>query len=193
MAVTCALGFAACNNSSDNTGSNDSTATRTDSTTTSTTTVTSNNNYAARSDSFRVNSKAGYYLNPRTGKAYTNISMDTTSGAITDESGHPIRRYVDKRTWWVYDATSGDTVGTARMNNNRLTYRDMNNNWVDYNKRWNDDSTSMDNGSMNNGNNTMSTDTSNGNMGPNSKIKIKTPEGKVKATDKGVKVRPKGE
>src|ERR1700712_815347 len=108
LAAGMALGFVACNNSSDSTAT-------TDSTSTTTTTVTSTNNYAARADSVRANVSAGYYLDPRTGKAYTSLNVDTTTGALTDEGGRPVRRYVDKRNWSVYDAMSWDTVGSAEM------------------------------------------------------------------------------
>jgi hypothetical protein len=196
MIASLAIGFTACNSGGDNTSTSDSTTTST--TSTESTTVTSTHNYAARADSFRTNSKAGYYLNPKSGKAYSSINVDTTSGTITDETGQPIRRYVDKRTWWVYDATSGDTIGSARMQHGSLEYRGSNNDWVNYDKRWSEDTTSMsssDNSSMNNSSSTGDTSGNTGSgtsgSGTNSKVKIKTPEGKVKSTDKGTKVKPK--
>jgi hypothetical protein len=138
MAAGLALTFAACNNSSDGTASNDST----DTNSMAGANMTSSNNYAARADSVRAHVSAGDYLNPRTGKAYTNLNVDASTGAITDESGRPVKRYVDKRTWWVYDTQSWDTVGSAQMRNGSLRYRGDNGDWLEYDRRWTDD---MDN------------------------------------------------
>ena len=181
-AASIVFGFIACNNNGNGTSSADSSATNT-----TTTTATSSNNYAARADSFRVNSQAGNYLNPRTGKPY-RLNMDQKSGSVTDESGRPVKRYVDKRTWWVYDATSGDTLGSARMENGNLRYRDNNGEWQPYDKRWTDDTTSMDNGSMNNSSMNSTSDSSgtsnaSGTHGK-SKIKVKSSSGKMKSTEK---------
>ncbi|MFL5787514.1 MAG: hypothetical protein ACJ748_05645 [Flavisolibacter sp.] len=184
-AVSIAFGFIACNNSGNGTGSTDSSTTSN----TATTTATSSNNYAARADSFRVNSEAGNYLNPRTGKPY-RLSMDTKSGSVTDESGRPVKRYVDKRTWWVYDATSGDTLGSARMDKGNLMYRGINGEWQPYDKRWTDDmDSSMGTNSMN-GSSSMSDSNGTGNASGTqgkSKVKVKTSSGKMKSTDKGGK------
>jgi hypothetical protein len=123
--------------------------------------------------------------------------MNTSTGKVTDESGRPVRRYVDKRNWWVYDVNTGDTVGSARMNNNQLMYRGNNGNWESYDKRWTDDmdsSSSMNSGNMSNDNSgNMNGDTSGtGTTGSgHSKVKVKTPAGKMKATDKGVKTSTK--
>ena len=179
LIASAALAAVSCNNNGNGTGSTDSSS----STNTATTTQTSTSNYAARADSFRVNSEGGYYLNPRTGKPY-HLNMNTQTGAVSDESGHPVKRYVDKRTWWVYDATSGDTVGSARMDNNNLMYRGTNGDWVNYDKRWTDD---MDSSSMNNSSVTTSDSTSgtSGTTGTHgkTKVKIKSNSAKVK-TDK---------
>src|SRR5438309_654664 len=142
VASAALLGLAACNNSSDGTANADSTTRNGDSTgstTTTTTTTTSSGNYAARADSVRTNVAAGNYLNPRTGKAYTRLNVDQSTGALTDETGRPVRRYVDKRNWWVYDTNNWDTVGAAQMKNNRLMYRGDNGSWEEYDKRWTDD------------------------------------------------------
>lgn len=187
MAAGLTLGFAACNNSSDTAGTTDST-----STTTSTSTVTSTNNYAARADTVKANVTAGNYLNPSTGKAYTTLNVDQSTGALTDESGRPVRRYVDKRNWWVYDANSWDTVGSAEMRNGSLMYRGSKGDWETYDKRWSDDmvdsSSSMSggtNGSMDNSSmgdtTSMSTSGSSGSS--------KSP--KVKVSDKGNKIKIK--
>jgi hypothetical protein len=170
-----ALGFVACNNSSDNTGATDSTSNNT----TTANTATSTGNYAARADSVRTNVAAGYYLNPRTGKAYSNLSVDQNTGALSDESGRPVKRYVDKRTWWVYDASTWDTVGSAQMQNGSLRYRGDRGDWVDYDKRWSDD--------MDNTGNMSSSDTS----GTGTGNKSKDANTKVKVADKGNKVKTK--
>lgn len=173
-------GLTACNNNGANNANGDSTSSST------TTTVTSSNHYSARADSIRMNSQAGNYLNTRTGKPIT-LRMDTTTGTITDESGAPVKRYVDKRTWWVYDAASGDTVGSAEMNNGSLMYRGSNGDWEAYDKRWSDDTTSvsntmsMDSSSMNSSNGSSSGTT--GTSG-HSKTKIKEHGNKVKTVEK---------
>lgn len=151
LAVLLCAGFVACNNSGDNasttttdsTITNTNTATTTDNTaTTPTTTTTSSNNYAAMADTFRVNSEAGNYLDPRTGKSF-KIRMDTATGIrMNDATNEPVWRYVDKRNYKVYSGSSSDnnamwdTVGTARMQNNRLEYEGDNNSWTSYDKRW---------------------------------------------------------
>lgn len=183
--ASAALAAVSCNNNGNGTGSNDSTST----TNTASTTQTSTNNYAARADSFKVNSESGNYLNPRTGKPY-KLSMNTQTGAVSDESGHPVKRYVDKRTWWIYDAASGDTVGSARMNNGSLMYRGTNGDWLPYDKRWTDDmdSSSMNNSNMNNSSVTTSDSTTGGTgTGSHGKTKVKVKSngsGKVKTSDK---------
>ena len=170
-----ALSFAACNNSADESATNDSTVT-----TTSTTTVSSTNNYAARADSVNVNVSAGNYLNPRTGKAYTKLNVDQSTGKITDESGQPVRRYVDRRTWWVYDADRWDTIGSAQWKNNQLWYRSDNGDWVEYDKRWTDDNMTTDTSSTS-GDVKVS---DNGN-------KVKDDNMKVKVSDGGNKIKVK--
>lgn len=143
-------GFVACNNSSD-TASNTTDTTTTSTTTieattattdhTATATATSSNNYAALADTFRTNSTAGNYLDPRTGKPL-HIRVDTATGLHYNEAtNEPIWRYVDKRDYKVYGGSGDnnamwDTVGTARMQSNRLEYRDSSNHWVSYDKAW---------------------------------------------------------
>jgi len=151
LALALSAGFVACNNSSDTGSDTSSTTDTTTSTTTTdatsattdhtaTTTATSSNNYTALADSFRTNSAAGNYLDPRTGKSM-RIRVDTASGMRYNEStNQPVWRYIDKRTYKVYggDANNAmwDTVGTARMQNNRLEYMDRENKWVNYDKAW---------------------------------------------------------
>jgi hypothetical protein len=176
LATGIALSFAACNNSADNSATNDTTAIDSN----SVTTVTSSNNYAARVDSVNMNVSAGNYLNPRTGKAYTKLNVDANTGKITDESGQPVRRYVDRRNWWVYDTDLWDTVGSAQWKNNQLWYRGDNGDWVEYDKRWTDDNMSM--GDTSTSGNTKVDD--NGN-------KVKDDNLKVKVADDGKKVKIK--
>jgi hypothetical protein len=150
LALALSAGFAACNNDGDTTSSTDTVSTSTtttDATTsttdnTATTTATSTNNYAALADTFRTNSEAGNYLDPRTGKSM-RIRIDTATGTRYNEStNQPVWRYVDKRTYKVYGGDDNnsmwDTVGTARMQNNRLEYLDSGSTdkWVNYDKRW---------------------------------------------------------
>jgi hypothetical protein len=174
----------ACNDNGSNTSSTDSTSSNT-----ATTTQSSSNNYAARADSLRINSEGGNYLNPRTGKPY-RLNMDKQTGSITDESGRPVKRYVDKRTWWLYDANSGDTVGSARMNNGNLMYRGNTGDWIPYDQRWTDDTVGVNSNSSNSSMTTAdSTGTSSGTSGKNgkTKVKIKSDGSKSKMTDKGGK------
>lgn len=143
LAGTLAIGFVACNNDSDSTATSDTTTVVTDTTTTATTT-TSTGSYAAMADSARINSEAGYYLNPRTGKTI-KISVDPQTGARTNaETGEPVWRYVDKRTWWVYGGDNWDTIGTARMEGDRLVYRTDADKWESYDKRWKADDEKME-------------------------------------------------
>jgi hypothetical protein len=140
------VGLVACNNDGDNStnATTDSTATNSgtggSADNSTTTTATSTNDYAALSDTLRVNSEAGNYLNPRTGKAI-KLRLDTVNGTRLDATtGEPVWRYVDKRTYKVYSSddvnSKWDTVGTARMQKNRLEYRGENEEWVSYDKRW---------------------------------------------------------
>ena len=180
MAAGLALGFVACNNSSESTSTTDTTTTNT-----TTSTVTSSGNYAARADSVKANVSAGYYLNPKTGKAYTTLNVDQSTGALTDENGQPVRRYVDNRNWWVYDANSWDSVGSAQLKNGNLMYRDDKGDWEEYDKRWADDSSSMSNMS---GMNSSTSDTTSTMSGEGSGVGKGV---KVKVSDKGNKVKIK--
>lgn len=139
--------LAACSNNSDSTSStDDSTATTNSTAGTELTTTSSEGSYAAMADSVERNSQQGYYINPRTGKAYSNLKVDRTSGRITDEAGEPVWRYVDRRNWWVYgDNDMNDTmgnwgqVGEARMDGEKLMYKGDGDKWVDYDTKWKKD------------------------------------------------------
>ena len=88
VAAAITLGFVACNSEGDNTGYTDST------TTTDVNANTSTGSYAAQSDSFRINSEAGNYLDARTGKPI-KINVDTATGArVNAETNEPVRYYV---------------------------------------------------------------------------------------------------
>ncbi len=141
------VGFVACNNSSETsstTASDSMTATAADSSNMGNGNMasasTSTNDYSAFADSVERNSKAGYYLNPRTGKPQ-HFKVDRTNGSVTDEqSGEPVWRYVDNRNWWVYGMDDSDwnwnKMGEAKMNNNKIMYKGENDNWSDYDMQW---------------------------------------------------------
>ncbi len=177
FAATVTLGFVACNNSSDTTSSTDSSSL--------TNTATDVGQYAAKADSIRINSEAGNYLNAKTGKPI-KLSMDTKTGKVTDETGAPVWRYVDRRNWWVYGGTNWDTIGRAQMKDDQLWYwRD--DKWINYDDMWKTEDERMS--SMNDANTT--TTTTEGDTTGNYKMKLKTKDGKVKTDEKGTKTKPK--
>ena len=161
----------ACTNSTDDKAANDTTS----KSTATTETTTSTGNYAAKSATIEKESKEGYYLNPKTGKPYTSLRMDTMTGRVTTEGGEPVWRYVDKRTWWVYGGNNWDTIGHAKMEKDKLMYENETGKWVPYEERW-----KAEDESMMNMNNATTTDTSNmtndQNMNQKQKTKIKTNE-----------------
>lgn len=135
-----AISFAACNNTGTTSETGDSSnSTTTNSTNTSATTpMTSEGNYAAMADSVERNSQQGYYLNAKTGKPYSSLKVDRSTGRVTDEAGEPVWRYVDSRNWWVYgdDNNNWTRVGEAKMEGNKLMYKGDDDKWVDYDTRW---------------------------------------------------------
>ena len=146
-----AVGFAAftsCNN--DTTGSenkdsaNNTTALGTDSASGST---TSAGDYSAYADEIEKNSASGRYVNPRTGKKYSKLSVNRSTGEITDENNEPVWRYVDSENWWVYGLDDDDwtwrQMGEAKLDKDQLMYKDDSGNWVNYDKRWKTDDESM--------------------------------------------------
>jgi len=137
-----AIGFAACNNDGTTSATNDS-ANNNNTASTPTTSNESVGSYAAMADSVEKNSAAGYYLNPRTGKPYSSLKVDRSTGRITDETGEPVWRYVDRRNWWVYgDNDYNDSmynwnqVGEAQMEGENLRYKGDDDKWVDYDTKW---------------------------------------------------------
>lgn len=140
FAATLSLGMVACNSDGENTAEADS-LTTTEST--ATTTAVSTGDYAAQADSARINSEAGNYLDARTGKPI-RINVDPQTGARTNaETGEPVWRYVDRRNWWVYGGDNWDTIGEARMQNDKIEYKGDNDTWVTYEKRWVDEDAKM--------------------------------------------------
>lgn len=136
LAMAISFGFIACNNDNNATSENNTDTTTGTSDMSNTTTQTSTGSYAAQADSFRINSEAGNYLDARSGKSI-RINVDPQTGRRTNaETGEPVWRYVDRRTWWVYGGDTWDTVGTARMENNQLRYRSNNDQWETYERRW---------------------------------------------------------
>lgn len=126
------VAFISCNNSAD-------TAANEDSTSNTANTTTSTSDYSAYADEIEKNSTQGYYANPKTGKPYGKLSMNRSTGEITDENNEPVWRYVDTRNWWVYgvdDDWNWSRIGEARMDNGALMYKDDSGNWVTYEKRW---------------------------------------------------------
>lgn len=132
------LGFVACNNEGDGTSATDSASTTTTENT-ATTTNTSTVDYAAMADTFTTGNNEGRYLDARTGKPI-KINVDRTTGSRTNaETGEPVWRYVDNKTWWLYGGDEWDTLGEARMDNGSLKYKGDGDNWDTYEKRWPDD------------------------------------------------------
>lgn len=125
--------FISCNNSSDTTAdNNDSIGGNA-----TVATHTSTGNYSAYADEIEKNSSEGFYINPKTGKAYKKLTVNRETGEITDEKNEPVWRYVDKRTWWVYgvdDDWYWTKLGEAKMDNDQLVYKDGKGNWVPYDK-----------------------------------------------------------
>ncbi|GAB4093359.1 hypothetical protein [Flaviaesturariibacter terrae] len=178
--------LSACNGNGTNGTNTDTTATTT-TTTTTTENASSSGNYAAMADSFRVNSQAGNYLDPKSGKPIKIRYDATTRRAVNEETNQPVWRYVDRRNWWVYSADSDtwNRVGEARMENNTLQYKSAtDDNWVNYDQRWaQDDQRYMS--SMNDTTGTGSTGSED--MSSNGETKVKDNGNKVK--DKDVKVK----
>lgn len=149
------VGLTACSNSSDGTATGDTTTATPNSTPSMTnvptTTSTSTGTYAAMADTVERNSTQGYYLNPRTGKPYTGLKVDRNTGAISDEAGEPVYRYVDNRNWWVYGESGAEAdtmhtwnqVGEAKMEGEKLTYKGDGDKYVDYNTRYKADDEKM--------------------------------------------------
>lgn len=134
------LVFVSCSNDSNTSSANTDSTTVTNIGTENASTNTSTTDYAAYADEIENNSAKGRYINPKTGKAYKKLSVNRTSGEITDENNEPVWRYVDSENWWVYGLDDSDWtwrhVGEAKMNKDQLSYQDESGSWVNYDKRW---------------------------------------------------------
>lgn len=199
-AAALALSLVACGNNAGETATTDSTTTTTTATDNTSTTNTgttamasSTNSYAALADSVSANSAKGYYLNPKTGKPYGKLMVDTSTGSITTEAGEPVWRYVDNRDWEVYGdknmddtVTNWDMVGKAEMQNDKLMYKGDNDKWVDYNAVYmKDDEAALKKWKSSDHGNKVKMTTENGD-----KIKVKTDEeGNTKMKVNGDKVK----
>jgi|GEM_PF-707450 len=189
--ATLVAALTACGSGSNNGETADSTTTAT-TTTTEQTTNTSSGNYAAMADSFRVNSEAGNYLDARTGRPLRLRYDEKTRRAVNEETGEPVWRYVDRRTWWVYGPNEDrwDTIGTARMQNQQLQYRGTNTDeWLDYERRWHEDDerwmTEYNNGEMNGTKSGTDVNAQQGNVDASAG----TTDGKLKVKDNGKKIK----
>ena len=126
----------ACNNDSNTTAENNDTA---NSSANNNTTNTSTNDYSAYADEIEKNSSQGVYINPRTGKPYGRLTVNRTTGEVTDESKRPVWRYVDTRNWWVYgvdDDWNWTRLGEAKMESDRLVFKADDDKWVTYDQYW---------------------------------------------------------
>jgi hypothetical protein len=142
--VVAAMGmvaFVSCNDTSKTANSTDTTGTATVNPTDNTAnSTTSSGDYSAYADEIEKNSTSGRYMNPKTGKKYSKLTVNRNTGEITDENNEPVWRYVDTDNWWVYGLNDSDWtwehMGDAKMNNNNLMYQDENGKWVNYDTRW---------------------------------------------------------
>ncbi len=140
LLIAGACTFTACNDSGENTSATGDTTNNTVDNTGAANTATNTNEYAAFADELETNSAQGYYVNPKTGKPYKKLTVNRTSGEITDENNEPVWRYVDNRDWWVYGLNESDwswnKLGEAKMDKEQLTYKDDSGNWVSYDTYW---------------------------------------------------------
>jgi hypothetical protein len=131
------MAFVSCNDSSKTANTNDTTGTPADNTANTATSTSDNSAYA---DELEKNSSTGRYVNPKTGKAYSKLTVNRSTGEITDENNEPVWRYVDTQNWWVYGVDDADwtweQMGEAKMDNDKLMYKDDKGNWVTYDTRW---------------------------------------------------------
>lgn len=138
LLASLAMGVVSCAN--DGSAADKATMTENNADNTTATTVASTGDYAAMADSVERGSRQGYYLNPRTGEAYSNLRIDRSNGRVTTEAGEPVYRYVDNRNWRVYGYEPGshswNQLGEARMEGSSLQYKADDNRWVDYDTRW---------------------------------------------------------
>lgn len=169
LAAALSIGFVACNNDGDGTSSADSL----DNENTATTSNVSTGNYAAQADSFRINSEAGAYIDPQTGRSI-KINVDPQTGVRTNaETGEPVWRYIDTRTWWVYGGDDWEPQTEARKDGDDIKFKAENDSWVTYDTRWPDDNTKMKDWKTKIGDTKIKVDS-------DGDIKVKDEDGKVK-------------
>lgn len=189
-----AITLASCSNSEQDTTAANDTNTRADNTASgingsaaTTETASSTGDYAAYANELETGSAQGRYINPRTGKAYKKLSVNRETGEVMDENNQPVYRYVDNTNWWVYGLDDSDwtwrRMGEAKMDQDRLTYKNDSGSWVDYDARWKTDDDKMGKSWK-----TKSGDTKI-KVDKDGDIKIKNEDGKVKydADDNKVK------
>jgi len=131
-------GLVACNNDSNTTADNKDSGNNTAGTN-ATNTNTSAGDYSAYADEIEKNSSQGVYVNPRTGKKYSKLTVNRTTGEVTDENNQPVWRYVDTRDWWVYgvdDDWNWTRLGEAKMESDNLVFKSDDDKWVTYDERW---------------------------------------------------------
>jgi hypothetical protein len=163
------LGFIACNNDAD-------TAVTDDTTTTNTTagTITTTGDYSAMADEFQKNSEAGKYRDVKTGQPI-KISVDRTTGTkMNVTTNEPLTRYifVDNTDWWVYDI-EGNRIREAKMENDKVVYKNEANAWVPWDKiKWDED-----------GEGKYEDDSTKVKIEKDGDMKIKTKDKKVKVDD----------
>jgi hypothetical protein len=185
LLIACfAFAFTACNNSGENTTASGDSLNPADNSAVNT--ETSSGDYAAFADEIEKNSSQGYYVNPRTGKPYKKLTVNRSTGEISDENNEPVWRYVDNRDWWVYgldDDFSWHKMNEAKLDNDQLLYKDENGNWVSYDVYWKSKDEKISNDWK-----TKSGDTKI-KVDKDGDIKVKDEEGKVKydADDNKVK------
>jgi hypothetical protein len=70
--------------------------------------------------------------------------VDPQTGRRTNAAtGEPVWRYVDRKTWWVYGGDDWQPQGEARMEGSTLRYRGDNDAWMNYDERWPNDQSMM--------------------------------------------------
>lgn len=132
------IAFVSCNNEAGNDSDSDTTDNALNST-------TSSGEYAAKAETFRVNSEAGKYKDVKTGQPI-RISVDPSTGQKTNaETNAAVDRYiyVVDGTWWVYDENDNQET-RAKLENDRVLFEDGDK-WVEYDVKFkvDDDGTKL--------------------------------------------------
>ena len=103
------------------------------------------------------------------------------------ETGEPVWRYVDKRTWWVYGGTPDqpewNSIGEARLQGSKIEFKDSNNAWVDYDRLYKDlDVKNEEEWKMKVGDTKIKVE-------KDGDMKVKSPDGKYKVDEDGSKIK----